>query len=113
MISPSAEETIEGSPSARLMPLTGIPMLSIIVTISLFGITPSTSDSTRAKSFSVNSMRVPGSARTWKRICPASTEGKKSRPRWGKRLAREATTKTPNPTVTSARRCRAQSRYPP
>ncbi len=79
-ISPSAEPIVEESPKARLMPLTGRPMLLRIVATSCSGIVARTAASTLLNSFSVSSRRVPVGALTCIRIWPASTAGKKSSP---------------------------------
>ena len=63
-ISPSALEIIEGSPSTRLMPLTGTPMLSVMVSSSPAGTIARTRSSTAPKRRCVSSTRVAGGART-------------------------------------------------
>ena len=55
-------------------------MLSSSVSIWSCGMSDLIALSTSAKMRSVCSIRVPGAARTWRRICPASTDGKKSLP---------------------------------
>ena len=63
------------------------PMLSRIMERSPSGTTLRIASSTRPKSASVSSIRVPAGARTCSRNWPASTAGKKSWPRKGKRAS--------------------------
>ena len=63
-ISPSALEIIDGSPSVRLIPLTGTPMLSMTTSSSAAGTILRTRSSTAANRRCVSSIRVPGGART-------------------------------------------------
>ncbi len=82
-ISPSMGPTVAESLSERLIPLYGSPMLSRITLICCAPTSCLMRLSTAAKSCCVLSRRVPGGARTCRRICPASTCGKKSRPSSG------------------------------
>ena len=90
------------SPKARLKPPLGMPMLSMMVSISLGGITWRISRSISAKITSVCSMRVPEGARACRRIWPESTVGKKSRPMNTARHSDPAT-KRPKPASTGPR----------
>ncbi len=83
IISPSADEIIDGSPIERLIPLIGRPTLSMTVSSSSLGMTSLTIASAWTNTCSVASMRVPGATRRWNRICPASTDGKKLPPEVG------------------------------
>ena len=65
------------------MPLLGTPMLSRMVSSSSGGTISRIAVSTWSAMRAVCSMRVPVGARRCSRICPASTDGKKSCPRNG------------------------------
>ena len=65
------------------MPLLGTPRLSRMVSSWSFGTSSRMAASTSSASRAVSSMRVPVGARMCRRIWPASTLGKKSRPSTG------------------------------
>ena len=82
-ISPSRVPIVPALLYDRLMPLFGTPRLSRMVSSSSFGTSWRIAASTWSAMRAVSSMRVPVGARRCRRICPASTLGKKSRPRNG------------------------------
>ena len=73
-----------------------------MVSSSAGGIMRRISASTASARRAVSSMRVPVGARMCRRICPASTVGKKSRPKNGN-SAHESTQKPRNSTMKRAR----------
>ncbi len=82
-ISPSSVPIVPALLYERLMPLFGTPRLSRIVSSWSFGTSWRIAASTSSARRAVSSIRVPVGARRWSRIWPASTLGKKSRPRNG------------------------------
>ena len=82
-ISPSSVPIVPALLYDRLMPLFGTPRLSRIVSSWSFGISWRIAASTSSARRAVSSIRVPVGARRCRRIWPASTLGKKSRPRKG------------------------------
>ena len=89
-ISPSTVPMVALSLKARLMPLFGRPMLSRITVSSSAGMTLRIVVLDLREVCSVSSRRVPAGARTCRRICPASTCGKKSRADEGDQERRRA-----------------------
>ncbi len=79
-ISPSSVPMVPALLYDRLMPELGTPRLSRSVASSLRGMMVRMAASTSSARRAVSSMRRPDGARMCRRIWPASTSGKKSRP---------------------------------
>lgn len=105
-MSASCPPTLSVWTKARLKNV-GMPMLSLMVSTSSGGMIWRIRFSTAPTMRSVSSSRVPTGARTWRRICPASTLGKKSVPTTSASPTALATTSAPQPSTNG--RCASAS----